>query len=497
MHETLAPPPMRPDLPEVEFDWSEAEWRAVGEQLLAVASAASTAWNTRPASPGTDVAAGARYGGPIPAAPADVDALIEELAEHVVPGSVYNGHPRFLAYITSSPSPVGVLGDMVASALNQNVGLARLAPAATAIELQTLDWIKQMLAYPAESEGLFVSGGQMANVVAYNVFRDAKAPWDTRRFGMRGADGAAPRMRVYASAEAHYCHEQAAEMLGMGRDAVRLVPVDDAYRMRTDALAAMIAEDRARGELPAAIAATAGTVGTGAIDPLPELVTIARAEDIWLHVDGAYGAFATLAPSAPPALRALADADSVACDPHKWLFAPIDAGVVLVRHPGALARSFAFHPAYLATDSPPAQVDFIDRSPENSRRFRALKVWLALRLYGRDGYRDMIERNIRLAAYMSELVTATPGLTLAAPRGLSIVCWRAEPRGVTEEAALNRLQTQIIGELERRGIAFLSNALLRDGRTAIRGCIVNFRTTAEDVEAIVRASAAIAAELAD
>ncbi len=496
MLETLATQPGRPDLPEVDFDWSEEQWRCAGEQLLGIATAASSGWSTRPASPATEVAGGA-YAGLLPRSGSDIDTLIAELAKHVVPMSVYNGHPRFLAYITSSPLPVGVLGDMVASALNQNVGLARLAPAATAIELQTLDWIKQMLGYPAESDGVFVSGGQMANVVAYNVFRDAKATWDTRRFGTRGADGAAPRMRVYASAEAHYCHEQAAEMLGMGRDAVRQVPIDDGYRMRVDALGAMIAEDRARGDLPVAIAATAGTVGPGAVDPLPELVTIARAEALWLHVDGAYGAFAALAPSAPVALRALADADSIACDPHKWLFAPLDAGVVLVRHAGALERSFAFHPAYLATDGSPTHVDFVGRSPENSRRFRALKVWLALRLYGRDDYRDMIERNIRLAAYMSDLVDATPGVTLAAPRELSIVCWRAEPPSLTDEAARDRLQTRIIAELEKRGIAFLSNAVLRDGRTAIRACIVNFRTTPEDIEDIVRGSAEIAVELAN
>jgi glutamate/tyrosine decarboxylase-like PLP-dependent enzyme len=493
MTSTFAPP-SSPDLPDVDFDWSDAQWRAAGEQLLALAAEASSGWSDRPASPQGEIDAGA-YTGALPASGAEIDELVTSLRD-LVPASVYNGHPRFLAYITSSPAPVGVLGDMVASALNQNVGGARLAPAATRIELQTLDWIKQMLGYPPEAEGVFLSGGQMANVVAYNAFRDAKATWDTRRFGMRGPDGSAPQMRVYASAEAHYCHEQAAELLGMGRDAVRQVPVDDMYRMRLDALAAMIAEDRARGDLPVAIAATAGTVGTGAVDPLPELVGAARAEDLWLHVDGAYGAFAAIAPSAPPALPALADADSIACDPHKWLFAPIDAGVTLVREPGVLTRSFGFHPAYLPAPGTADRVDFFERSPENSRRFRALKVWLALRLYGRDGYRGMIERNIRLAQHMADVIEATPGLTLSAPRGLSVVCWRAEPAGVTDETALNELQTRIIDELECRGIAFLSNAALRDGRTAIRACIVNFRTTPADVEAIVRASAEMAAELA-
>jgi glutamate/tyrosine decarboxylase-like PLP-dependent enzyme len=487
--------PALPDLPLVDFDWSDDQWRATGQQILKFAAEASTAWDGRAPSPTADGPTAHPFTGSLSNTPEDAASLVDEL-RRLIPASVYNGHPRFLAYITSSPAPIGVLGDLFASALNQNVGLARLAPAASAIEVQTIDWIKQMLGYPDEAEGLFVSGGQMANVVACNVYRDAKATWDTRQFGMRGADGAAPRMRIYTSAEAHYCQQQAAEMLGMGKDAVRYVPADDANRMRVDALATMIGEDRARGDLPIAIAATAGTVGTGAIDPLPELVAAAREENLWLHVDGAYGAFAALAPSAPTSLRALADADSIACDPHKWLFAPIDAGVTLVRQPGLLERSFAVHPAYLATEGAPDHVDFVDRSPENSRRFRALKVWLALRLYGRNGYRDMIERNIRLAGYMAELVETTPGLVLAAPRELSIVCWRAEPPSITDDEVLNQLQTRIIAELERRGIAFLSNAALQGGRTAIRACIVNFRTSPADVEAIVRASAELAEELA-
>jgi glutamate/tyrosine decarboxylase-like PLP-dependent enzyme len=265
--------------------------------------------------------------------------------------------------------------------------------------------------------------------------------------------------------------------------------------MRLDSLGQMIAEDRGRGHLPIAIVGTAGTVGTGATDPIPELVEVSRSERLWLHIDGAYGAFAALAASCPTELRALAEADSVACDPHKWLYAAIDAGVVLVREPGRLEHSFAFHASYLETRDRGARVDFLERSPENSRPQRALKVWLALQAIGRSGYAAMIEHNIRLAALMEELVNVTPGLTLAAPRGLSIVCWRVEPEGVEDEA-LEDLQGYVIEELERRGIAMISNAQLRDGRSALRACITNFRTSAQDVETIVLASAEIAAELA-
>ncbi len=353
-----------------------------------------------------------------------------------------------------------------------------------------------MLGIPQTSEGIFVSGGQMANVVAHAVLRDQKAPWDTRRYGTGGPTGDAPRLRIYASREAHYCHKQAAELLGLGREAIRDVPVDEAYRMRTDALATMIAEDRARGYFPIAIVGTAGTVGTGAVDPLEEQLAVARTEDLWLHVDGAYGAFATLAASRPRDLDSIAEADSVACDPHKWLYSAIDAGVVLVRRQGLLESSFAFHAKYLKTEGSAEQFDLLERSPENTRPFRALKVWLALQLYGSDGYRAMIERNLQLAAYMERLVDGTPGLILAAPRQLSIVCWRAEPPGLTDEAQLDELQTRVIDELEARGVAMVSNAVLSDGRTAIRACIVNFRTGPEDVEAVVQASADIGAELA-
>jgi aromatic-L-amino-acid decarboxylase len=481
--------------PPVEFDWDAVRWREEGARLLEVIAAASTGWDARRPSPERPDDAEELFTGPLPTSPASFEELVDRIEREIVPTSAFNGHPRWLAYIMGAPTPVSVLGSLAAAALNQNTGLWRVTPSATAIELQTLGWIADMLGMPASSEGIFVSGGQMANIVAHAVFRDAKTPWDVRRYGVRGPDGNAPVLRIYASSELHYCHEQAAELLGMGRGAVRNVPVDEGYRMRLDALAQMIAEDRARGDLPIAIVGTAGTVGTGATDPLPDLLEVARREDLWFHVDGAYGAFATLAKSCPAELRVLAEADSVACDPHKWLFSAIDAGVVLVREPGRLDSSFAFHASYLKTADRGARVDLLERSPENSRPQRALKVWLALQAFGRDGYAAMIDYNIQLASYLEELVRTTPGLTLAAPRGLSIVCWRVEPEGV-QGHALEGLQADVMAELERRGIAMISNARLRDGRNALRACITNFRTRAPDVDAIVQASAEIGAEMA-
>ncbi len=477
------------------FDWDADLWREQGAKLLDVVIKASTGWDARRPSPERPDDALDLFQGPLPDSPLPFDKLVHRIENEILPTSAYNGHPRWLAYIMGAPAPISALGSLAAAALNQNTGLWRVAPSATAIEVQTVGWIAELLGLPPTAEGVFVSGGQMANIVAHAAMRDAKTPWDVRRYGMRGPDGAAPQVRIYASTELHYCHEQAAELLGMGREAVRNVPVDERYRMRLDSLEQMIAEDRSRGDLPLAIVGTVGTVGTGAIDPIPELVELARREGLWLHIDGAYGAFAALAESCPPELRALAEADSVACDPHKWLYAAIDAGVVLVREPGRLEHSFAFHVSYLETADRGARVDFLERSPENSRPQRALKVWMSLQAFGRDGYAAMIEHNIRLAALLEELVNVTTSLTIAAPRELSIVCWRVEPEGVNGNT-LEDLQSAVIEELERRGIALISNARLRDGRTALRACITNFRTTAEDVEAIVQASADIAVELA-
>jgi len=477
------------------FDWDEVQWRAAGSRILDVAVQVSSEWDARRPSPEDPDLALEYFSEALPLKPVPFADLVARLESEVIPTSAYNGHPRWLAYIMGAPVPASVVGNLAASALNQNSGLWRVTPSSTAIEVQTLGWIAEMLGMPKSAEGIFVSGGQMANIVAHAVLRDVKVPWDIRSHGARGPDGRAPRLRLYASSQLHYCHEQAADLLGLGCEAVRSVPVDESYRMRIDVLDRMIAEDRAQGELPIAIVGTAGTVGTGAVDPIPRLIEVARREDLWLHIDGAYGAFAALAENCPPDLRALSEADSVACDPHKWLFQPIDTGVVLIREPGLLERSFAYHASYLETADRGARIDFLERGPENSRPQRALKLWMSIQAFGRDGYSAMIDYNIRLATYLEELVRSTPTLELAAPRELSIVCWRVEPEDV-DTHDLDDLQTNVIEEIERRGIAMLSNAQLIDGRSAIRACIVNFRTRAEDVEAIVRASAEIGAELA-
>lgn len=500
---TAAPPSFSrscalPDLPEFDFDWDIERWERVGKMALDIVTEASTGWASRRPSPieATEEIRG-RVDSQLPEEGQEPEGILDALRRDLLPLSTYNAHPRFFSYITSSPNPMGVMGDFIASAFNQNVSLWRAAPMATAIELQTVDWLRQILGMPDGTEGVFSSGGQTANVIAHNVIRDARAGWDVRAYGLRGPDGNTPRLAIYVSDQAHYCHEQAMDVLGLGRESVRSVASDEFYRMRTDALIQMVNEDRANGVTPLAIVATAGTVGTGAVDPMGDILRVARGEDIWLHVDGAYGAFAILAASAPKELSVMREADSIACDPHKWLYAPIGAAVTLIRHKGMLESSFQFRPPYLLQTDEPGRVDIVDRSPENTRPFRALKVWLALQAYGLDGYSRMIERNIRLGAYLEGLIRDEPGLRVAAKRELSIVCWRVEPEGVdlTDEES-ETLQSRVIVELEKNGAGFVSQAHLRDGRRAIRACIVNFRTQPDDLKVLSETSARLGRELA-
>nr|MBC8279980.1 aspartate aminotransferase family protein [Chloroflexota bacterium] len=306
----------KPKRPAIGADWDEKTWREVGNRVLELAIGSSTNWDQRKPAPTGAEDILSMFSETLPEEPMGIDQLINLVEEEVIPGAAFNGHPSWFAYITGAPLPISVIGDLLESALNRSVALWRLSPAATAIELQAIEGIREMVGFPARAEGIFVSGGQMANILAHTVMRDVKTPWDTRQFGMRCPNGNAPRLRIYASAETHYCHPQAAELLGLGQESVRLVPTDDRYMMRIDALREMIAADRAKGDLPVAVVGTAGTVGTGAVDPLAEIRVVADEEDLWFHVDGAYGAFAALSPNRPPELDGMALADSIACDPH-------------------------------------------------------------------------------------------------------------------------------------------------------------------------------------
>lgn len=423
--------------------------------------------------------------GSLPENGTDPAVLLERTTRLLFEHSLFNAHPRFFGYITASPAPIGVLGDLLAAALNQNVGAWALSPAATEVEAQTVRWMAELIGFPVECGGLLVSGGNMANIVCLMAARAAKAGWDVRTDGV-AAPSARP-LRIYASAEAHTWIQKATDMAGLGTASIRWIPTDDRLRMDVQALRRQIASDRAAGDVACLVAGTAGSVSTGAIDPLRDIADVCTEHDAWFHVDGAYGGFAAALPDASDDLRALSLADSVAVDPHKWLYAPLEAGCAMVRDASALRAAFAYHPPYYHFDE--HATNFLDYGPQNSRGFRALKVWLAMRHVGAAGYRQMIGDDVRLSQAMAKVVEAHAELELAT-RELSITTFRYVPRDLRStigdsatEQHLDVLNRTLLDRLQRGGELFLSNAVIA-GRYLLRACIVNFHTEQADVEAV-------------
>jgi glutamate/tyrosine decarboxylase-like PLP-dependent enzyme len=421
--------------------------------------------------------------GPLPEQGVDPAALLADTATRLFDHSLFNAHPRFWGYITASPAPIGILGDLLASALNANVGARVLAPAATELETQTIRWIAQLIGFPG-SGGLMVSGGNMANLVCFWAARAAAADWDVRQ---EGSGGDRPRLRVYASAETHTWIHKAADLSGLGTASIHWIPVDAEQRLDVDALRRALAEDAAAGDRPLMVVGTAGTVSTGAVDPLPAIAALCREHGVWFHVDGAYGGFAAGVPGAPDDLAGIALADSVAVDPHKWLYAPLEAGCALVRDPERLRAAFAYHPPYYHFDE--QVTNYVDYGPQNSRGFRALKVWLALRQAGAAGYRAMFADDMRLARALAERVSATPELALLS-QSLWITTVRYVPEALAAsvgdpatEARLDAINRELLDRLQRGGELFVSNAVV-GGRYALRACVVNFRTSDADIAAV-------------
>jgi aromatic-L-amino-acid decarboxylase len=429
--------------------------------------------------------------GSLPEEGADPRDLLNEAADLLFAHSTRSGHPRFWGGITSSAAPIGALGDLLAASVNPNLGGWIGGPMANEIEAQTIRWIAELIGYPTDCGGLLVSGGNMGNFVGLLAGRRACATWDVRTAGLL-AEGAR-RLRLYTSNETHTWIQKAADMFGLGTEAIRWIPVDAHLRMDTTALRSQIQADIESGDLPFLVVGTAGTVSTGAVDPLPEIAAICREYDLWFHVDGAYGGFAAALRNSdqstvPAALEGIAEAHSVAVDPHKWLYAPLEAGCVLVRNRQALRETFSYHPAYYHfARQDEATLDYHEYGPQNSRGFHALKVWLAQRQVGRAGYVEMLSDDILLARELYRSVSAHPELQ-AFTQNLSITTFRYVPPDLTPgseetEAYLNQLNAELLSRLQRGGEAFLSNAVVR-GTFLLRACIVNFRTSLEDIEAL-------------
>ena len=469
------------------LDIAPEEFRRLGHDLVDRMADLLAGIRDRPITRGeTPAEVRARLGrATLPARGAPPGALLEETVPLLLEHSLYNGHPRFMGYITSSGAPIGALADFVAATINPNVGGWELAPIASEIEAQAVRWIAELLGYPVTAGGLLVSGGNMANLACFLAARRAMLG-DTVRSGGLGGAG---RLRVYVSAATHTWVQKAADLFGLGTEALRWIPCDDAGRMQTAALRARLRDDVAAGDRPLLVVGTAGSVATGAVDPLADIAAIAREYRIWFHVDGAYGAPAAALPDAPADLKALALADSLAVDPHKWLYAPLEAGCVLVRDATHLRDAFAYTPSYYKFDTegdePP--INYYELGPQNSRGFRALKVWLGLRQAGRDGYARMIADDCRLAADLYRAAEAHPEIE-AVTLGLSIATFRfvpgdLEPGSPEVDRYLNTLNEALVARLKVGGELFVTNALVGE-RYVLRACIVNFRTTEADARAI-------------
>lgn len=427
----------------------------------------------------------ARLSGPLPADPQPASEVLAEV-DAVARYGRHNGHPRMFGYVQSSGSFAGVIGDLLASAINQNVTSWRSAPSATTIEHQVIEWLKAMVGFDPAGDGILLSGGSFANFAGLAAALRASTDVDLNQKGIGALPG---RPRIYTSEMTHMSMPKAASMLGLGKDAIVRIPVDDRLRMRPGALEAQIVSDRAAGFHPVCVVATAGDVNTGAIDPLDVIASVCDDARVWLHVDGSYGALAAQSPHVNGAMRGLVRADSLSLDPHKWLYAPLDTGCLLVRDAKALRRAFSEGAGYIDVVADRDMSDFAywDHSPELSRRFRALKIWMLLKIHGARAIRAAIDDNIAVAQHLAALIDASDDFERLAPAPLSIVCFRHR-KG---DDAFNKA---LMVEVQRDGESYLSNAML-DGRFALRACIVNFRTRREDAGRLLDSIRRVAARL--
>jgi aromatic-L-amino-acid/L-tryptophan decarboxylase len=411
-----------------------------------------------------------------------LDAASELLFNH----SLLNGHPRFFGYVTASPAPIGALADLLASAVNPNLGANILSPVATEIEKQTIKWLAEFIGVSPSYGGLLVSGGNMANFTGFLTARTVKAPASIKEDGISNET---QKLVVYCSQTTHTWIEKAVILFGLGTRAIRWINTDQNNVMDNAMLEQAIRDDLKNGFSPLMVIGTAGDVSTGAVDDLAGIASICKKYNLWFHVDGAYGLPACVVPDHKPKFKGIEEADSIALDPHKWLYNPLEAGCTLVKDTNHLLLTFSSHPAYYNFDSTSNSVqNYYEYGLQNSRGFRALKVWLALQQVGRSGYVKMIGDDIQLSKLMFEMAHAHPELK-AITQNLSIATFRYVPLNfvidnVEDSSYLNNLNEQLNNELQQGGEVFLSHALIR-GEYCLRGCIVNFRTSQQDIAAII------------
>lgn len=408
--------------------------------------------------------------------------------------SRHNGHPRFFGYVASPATAPGAFADLIASTLNANITSWRSSPAATEIERLVVRWLGTLIGYSESAHGLLTSGGSLANLTAVLIALRTKSDLKASRMGLWNAG---PPMTIYAADEIHMSIAKAADILGIGRDQVRLIASDDSFRLNVKKLRAAIKSDLKKGLRPFCIVGSAGTVNTGAIDPLSEIADVAKEFDLWFHVDGAYGALGALDPRKRPLFAGLERADSVSLDPHKWLYTPIAAGCLLFRDQETARATFANDEAdYIKVheQSDDEAFAFWNYGIELSRRFRALKIWLTLRYYGTRRIGEAISHDNSMAEYLAQCVSAADDFELLAPAELSICCFRYVPTELrtklhsasaskrrTINSELDQLNERVMHAVQRSGHAYLSSATVK-GKFALRACITNFRTKRDDID---------------
>jgi glutamate/tyrosine decarboxylase-like PLP-dependent enzyme len=410
--------------------------------------------------------------------PIPFDQLLRTLQQCVFPYAAREPHPGFVAYVPSCPSYPAILGDWLATGFNFFAGVWSVAAGPNAVEALVLDWFRRWLDMPAGAGGLLTSGGSAATLTALLAAREHVVAGQPARL---------PKLTVYLSDQTHSAAIRGAWIAGVPRSHVRVLPSDDEFRIPMEALVTAIAADRRAGLIPLAVVANAGTTNTGATDPLDRLADLCERERIWLHVDAAYGGFAVLTDRATPPLRAVGRADSVAIDPHKWLFVPFECGCVMMRDPEKLRAAFQILPDYLQdTAGDSEQVNFADRGEQLTRCARAIKVWLGVQYYGMATLRAAIEGGIERAELAEELVRASAALEVTAPARLGVLCFRVHPANMDDERALEALNERVNAAINERGRFFISSTRLR-GIFTLRICPIGHRTTNEDIRELVRA----------
>jgi aromatic-L-amino-acid/L-tryptophan decarboxylase len=422
----------------------------------------------------------ASFAEPVPLEPQGAESAYRDFQQNVLPFPLGNIHPRFWAWVCGSGTPGAMLADMLASGMNSNVHGGDHA--AIYVEQQVLSWLKQALGYPAEASGLLVTGGSVANFVGLAVARNVKAGWDVKRAGLTNSRP----LVVYCSAETHNSVQKAVEALGLGSDGLRYIETDREFRIKMEALRGAVTSDRKAGRVPICVVGNAGTVNSGAIDDLNALADFCGLENLWFHVDGAFGATAAISPALRPLLRGMERADSLAFDLHKWMYMPYDVGCVLVRSAERHRETFSVQAAYLDHQGrglAGGPMWFKEYGLELSRSSRALKAWFSLKEHGLRKFQALVEQNVAQTKYLAEMVEADRRLELLAPAPLNIVCFRFRG-GIDDENMLTALNKEILLRLQESGAASPSSTIM-GGRFAIRVANVNHRSRREDFEYLI------------